>query len=99
MRRRSKDRTIPTKPYWVRWHWITMHAVKRMNERKITKGEVHENLTTKPIHKSKIKWDEKRRPSYQRTSLNKITTTINPFTQKVASVWITHTKKNQTLLK
>lgn len=83
---KSKDKTIPKKPYWVGWHKITEHAVKRMNEREITKGDVHENLTTKPIHKSKIKWDEKRRPSYQRTSKNSITTSINPFNQKVTSV-------------
>lgn len=94
-----KDKTIPQKSYWVWWHKITNHAVQRMNGRKITKGEVHENLTTRPIHKTKVKWDNKYRPSYERTSKNKITTAINPFNQKVVTVRRTHTSKVNSYLK
>ena len=88
-----EDTTIPKKPYWVWFHKLTSHAVKRMNERKITKGEVYTNLTTKPIHKSKIKWDNENRPSYQRISKNGINTAINPFNQKIVTVRREHAKK------
>lgn len=89
---KNKDKTIPKKPYWVGWHKITEHAVKRMNEREITKGDVHENLTTKPIHKSKWRLDKQGRPSYERYSKNKIITRINPLNQKVTTVTKMHTR-------
>lgn len=63
-----------------------------MNDRKITKGEVYVNLTTKPIEVSKVKIDSFGRPSYRRSSKNKITTAINPTNYNVTSVNRLHTK-------
>lgn len=63
-----------------------------MNARKITKGEVYINLTTKPIEVSNVKIDSFGRPSYRRSSKNKITTAINPRNNNVVSVNRLHTK-------
>lgn len=90
--KKSKDNTIPSSPYKVRKYNITKHCVDDMNERKITKGEIHVNLTTKPIQKTPVRIDNQGRPSYRRSSRNKITTAINPKNKNVTSVNRLHTK-------
>lgn len=90
--KKSKDETFPQKSYKVRKYYITKHCVEDMNVRKITKGEVYVNLTTKPIEITKVKIDNFGRPSYRRSSKNKITTAINPMNNYVTSVNRLHTK-------
>lgn len=89
---KSRNKKIPNKPYRVKEYNVTKHCVDDMNARKITKGEVYVNLTTKPIHVTQIKYDEAGRPSYRRSSINKITTAINPNNNNVTSVNRLHTK-------
>ncbi len=90
--KKAKDKSFPKKPYKVHKYHITKHCVEDMNSRKITKGEVHVNLTTKPIEVTKAKIDNFGRPSYRRSSKNKITTAINPTNNNVTSVNRLHTK-------
>ncbi len=96
---KRNDKTIPKKPYKVKKYNITKHGVYDMNLRKITSGEVYINLTTKPIHVSKVKYDEYGRPSYRRSSKNKITTAINPKNHNVTSVNRLHTKTYEKIMK
>ena len=70
-----------------------------MKERQITKGEIYINLTTKPIHLTDVKYDNSGRPSYRRSSRNKITTAINPINNNVTSVNRLHTKTFNKLMK
>ncbi len=97
--RPKKDSTIPREPYQVRKYRITNHCVEDMNKRKITKGEVYTNLTTRPIKKTKIKYDKYGRPSYRRSSKNKITTAINPHNKNVVSVNRLHTREFEKIMK
>lgn len=64
-----------------------------MNERNISKGDLHVNLHTKPIQKGKVKYDDRGRPSYERISDNKIVSEINPQNKKVTTVHSLHTKE------
>lgn len=89
---KSKDQTFPNKPYKDGKYYITKHGIDRMNERKITKGEIHVNLHTTPIYKSEIKISKDGYPSYERYSKNKINTRINPKSNRVATVSRYHTK-------
>ena len=98
-RKKAKDNTFPKEPYKVRKYHITKHCVYDMNQRKITKGEVYVNLTTKPIHTTKVKIDEFGRPSYRRSSKNKITTAINPKNKNVTSVNRLHTKQYNKIMR
>ena len=97
--KKSKDTSIPTKPYRDGKYKVSHHGVERMNERKITKGEVHVNLHTTPVKKTKVKYDSKGRPSYERYSHNKINTRINPRTNKVTTVSRYHTSEYNKLTK
>lgn len=81
--KKSKNRTIPSKPYRDRKYYVNNHCVKRMIERQINRGEVHYNLHTIPIEMTKVVYDKYGRPSYRRSSKNKITTAINPFNRYV----------------
>lgn len=92
MKKKSKDRTIPQESYKVRNFQVTSHAVERMQERNISKGELYFNLTRKPILETKIKIDSKGRPSYRKTTKNKITSAINPINKNVVSVNRLHRK-------
>ena len=92
MKRKSKDRTIPKESYKVRNFQVTPHAVERMQERNISKGELYFNLTRKPIQQTKVKIDAKGRPSYRKTTKNKITSAINPVNNNVVSVNRLHRK-------
>ena len=89
---KSRDKSLPYESYKVRKYNVTKHCVDDMNKRKITKGEIYVNLTTKPIYVTKVKYDNKGRPSYRRSSKNKITTAINPDNNNVTSVNRLHTK-------
>ena len=98
MIKKTRDRTIPKMPYKVRDYYVTVHAVKRMNERRISKGQLYYNLTRKPLEVTKVKFDEEGRPSYRRSSKNKITSSINPYNKNVVSVNRLHTKKHAQLV-
>lgn len=87
-------KTIPKLPYKV-----TKHYVDDMNKRKITKGEVHISLISKVIQVTKVKYDDVGRPSYRRSSKNKITTAINPLNNNVTSVNRLHTKAYNQIMK
>lgn len=80
------DKHYPKKPYKVKRYYVTHHAVVRMNERKITKGELHYNLTRPPVHISKTKFDDCGRPSYERLSDNLVNARINPKNNNIATV-------------
>lgn len=92
MIRKSKDRTIPKESYKVRQFQIIPHTVQRMQERNISKGELYFNLTRKPIQQTKVKIDSQGRPSYRKTTINKITSAINPINKNVVSVNRLHRK-------
>lgn len=98
MIKKTRERTIPREPYKVRNYYVTVHAVKRMNERHISKGQLYYNLTRKPLEVTKIKFDKEGRPSYRRSSKNKITSAINPYNKNVVSVNRLHTKKYAQLI-
>lgn len=55
---KGRDKTIPKLPYKVGKYKVTKHCVDDMNKRKITKGEVHINLSSKPIQVTKVKYDD-----------------------------------------
>lgn len=56
--KKSKNKSIPTKSYKDGKYRISNHAITRMNDRKITKGELHVNLHTTPIKLSPIKYGD-----------------------------------------
>lgn len=99
MIKKSKDRAIPKEPYKVKDYYVTAHAIKRMNERRISKGQLYYNLTRKPLEITKVKHDNNGRPSYCRSSKNKITSAINPYNKNVVSVNRLHTKTYLELMK
>ena len=90
---KAKDKSIPQSTYKDGSYQISKHAIDRMNERKISKGDVHFNLHTKPLKRSKVKYDAQRRPSYERISSNSVATHINPKSKIVTTVHKVHTKK------
>ena len=98
MIKKVKDGRIPKEPYKVRDYYVNKHAIKRMNERKITKGELYYNLTRKPLTLSRIKYDDKGRPSYRKTTKNKITSAINPENKNVVSVNRLYTKEYKKII-
>lgn len=97
--KKSRDNTIPTQPYKDGKYKVTKHGVDRMKERQITKGEVHVNLHTTPIEKTKIKHDQQGRPYYERYAKNKIYTAVNPKNKNVATIRRYSTKKINKLKK
>ena len=97
--KKSKDTSLPSKPYKDGRYKVSQHGVDRMNERQITKGEVHVNLHTTPIKKTEVKYDKTGRPSYERDSDNKINTRINPKTRVVSTVSRFHTKEYEKIKK
>ena len=99
MIKKTKERIVPKEPYKVKDYYITVHAVKRMNERHISKGQLYYNLTRKPLEVTKVKYDSNGRPSYRRSSKNKITSAINPNNKNVVSVNRLHTKEYLKLIK
>ena len=98
MIKKTKDNRTPKGPYKVKKFYVTSHAVEQMNKRKITKGALYYNLTRKPLAVTKVKFDEKGRPSYRKTTKNKITSAINPENHNVVSVNKLHTKTYKKLI-
>lgn len=98
MIKKTKDNRTPKEPYKVKKFYVTSHAVEQMNKRKITKGALYYNLTRKPIAVTKIKFDDYGRPSYRKTTKNKITSAINPINHNVVSVNKLHTKTYNKLM-
>lgn len=96
---KSKDTSLPSKPYKDGRYNVSQHGVDRMNERQITKGEVHVNLHTTPVHKTNVEMDEKGRPAYVRYSKNRTRTVINPKTKVVSTVSRFHTKEYEKIKK
>ena len=78
---------IPKKPYDVKVNYhITKHAIQRMKERRITKGQLRYCLTEKPLNLSDYKLDNKGRPSYCKYSDNFLNVRINPLNHNVPTV-------------
>lgn len=98
MIKKTKDQRIPKEPYKVKKYYITSHAVEQMGKRKISKGALYYNLTRKPLAVTKVKIDEKGRPSYRKSTKNKITSAINPTNNNVVSVNKLHTKTYKQLM-
>lgn len=96
--KKSKDTSYPNKSYKDGKYRVGDHAVMRMNQRQITKGELHVNLHTKPIKITSIKHTEDG-PSYERYSKNKINSRINPETDNVNTVSRFHTSKYNKIMK
>ena len=65
---------------------LTSHAQNRIVDktRKMDKIDVLDNLFTKPNGVTKVKYDSKNQPSYNRVG-KRITTSINPTNNKVAT--------------
>lgn len=84
--KKGRSEEIPKEEYDDNPYHITIHAVERMNERNITKGQVHSNLHKKPLKKTEVKFDECGRPSFDRYSDNRIQTSINPENRNVVTV-------------
>lgn len=82
----------PKRPYKTYGYYVTPHSIQRMNQRRISKGELGENLRKKPRYKSKVSYDTLKRPAYERYSFNKVLSIINPFRKVVASVRRYHEK-------
>ncbi len=91
--KKSKDTSLPSKPYKDGRYNVSQHSVLRMNERRISKGELHVNLHTTPIKKTKVRYDKNGRPSYERFSNNKINARINPKLNVVSTVSRFHSKE------
>lgn len=95
--KKSKDTTIPDKEYRDGLYKITFHAVKRMKERGINKGEVHVNLHTTPLKKTKTKKDQFNRKSYERYNKNMTNVRVNPVKLTVPTMnrfsWKSYNKK------
>lgn len=53
-----KRKIIPKHPYKTHGHYVIYHAVKRMNQRCISKGQLGYNLVRKPVFKSWIGVDQ-----------------------------------------
>ena len=98
MIKKTKDQRIPKEPYKVKKYYVTSHAVEQMGKRKISKGALYYNLTRKPLAVTKVKIDEKGRPSYRKSTKNKITSAINPTNNNVVSVNKLHTKTYKQLM-
>jgi hypothetical protein len=75
-----------TKHVMVGKYTLTSHAQNRIVDktRKMSKGDVLDNLFTRPNAKTKVKFDKLNRPSYNRIG-KKITTSINPQNSNVVS--------------
>lgn len=89
----------PRKSYRVSGYKIGSHAIKRMRSRGFTKSELRYNLTHKPLHISKIRYNNKGRPSYLRYSRNKTVVAINPNTKHINTTWKYHTRLMNKFLK
>lgn len=97
--KKSKNRTIPKRPYKDGKYRMSWHSIDRMNDRKITKGAVHVNLHTTPLKKTGIYYDKQGRPTYRRFGYNRIVTGINPKTNVVATTYWYHTRDYDKYLK
>lgn len=89
----------PRKSYRVSGYKIGNHAIKRMRSRGVTKSALRYNLTHKPLHISKIRYNNKGRPSYLRYSRNKTVVAINPNTKHINTTWKYHTRLMNKFLK
>lgn len=98
MIKKTKDRSYPKEPYKVKKYYVTGHAIQQMNGRKISKGNLYYNLTRKPLVVTKVKYDFLGRPSYNRTTKNKVCSSINPLNNSVITVHKIHTKEYNKLI-
>jgi len=67
------------------------HSQNRIVERNIKKIDVIENVISKPIKITKVKYNSKNQPSYDRIGM-KVTTSINPNTNVISTIHSTHKK-------
>lgn len=91
----KRKKIIPKKPYNTSGYYVTRHAVKRMQEREISKGELGINLRRKPRYRTDTHFDKFGEPSYGRFSWNRIFAAINPFKKRVITVY----RYNETTLR
>lgn len=82
---KSKDDTVPKAQYRDGKYKTSKHCIEKMQEREITKGQLHVNLHTKPLAVEK-QIDGKGRPAKIRYSKNKTRSVINPHSNVVASI-------------
>ena len=83
--KKSKDTTIPQSIYKDGRYKTSKHCIVQMQNRKITKGQLHVNLHTKPIL-TKQEIDDFGRRAIIRYSDNKTRAVVNPKKRVVASV-------------
>lgn len=83
--KKAFDTTIPKAQYKDGRYKTSKHCIEQMQNRKITKGQLHENLRTKPLIKIK-EIDNNGRKADVRFSNNKTRSVVNPTTKTVASV-------------
>jgi hypothetical protein len=82
---KAKDSTIPKSTYKDGRYKTSIHCVEQMQNRKISKGQLHENLHTKPILTER-EIDDLGRPAKIRYSQNNTRAVVNPQKRVVASV-------------
>lgn len=82
----KKKKIVPRKTYKTHGWFVTDHAVKDMNTRMVSKGELSYNLITKPLYMLPVLLDSKNRHFRVRFSDNRIFTVTNPINRCVASV-------------
>ena len=82
-----RKKIIPKKPYNTSGYHVTDHAVKRMKERNVSKGELGHNLRHRPRFKTSVTMNYGNEPSYGRFGWNRIFAAINPFRKRVITVY------------
>jgi hypothetical protein len=89
----------PRKPYVVNHYKVSKHAIIRMKQRKVGKGDLGYNLCKKPVLITAVKFRYDGRPSYERYADNKIVSAINPKTKRVITVRWFHWRRLMSLLR
>ena len=83
--RKARDNTIPKKQYRDGIYTTSQHCIQRMQLRKITKGELHVSLHTKPLAITR-EIDKLGRPAKIRYCKNRMRTVVNPDSKVIASI-------------
>lgn len=83
--KKAKDTTIPKSIYKDGRYKTSKHCIEQMQNRKISKGQLHVNLHTKPVLTERDT-DDFGRTATIRYSANKTRTAINSKKKRVASV-------------
>lgn len=89
----------PRKPYEVNHYKVGYHAIKRMKQRGVGKGDLGYNLHKKPILITQVKFRYDGKPSYERYTDNQIVSAINPRNRRVITVHWFHWRRLVNLLR